>query len=127
METGDYYETYDSGGEDEEVPGEIGEGYEETTAISESSDSESEPEDSGFCNNDIGSQELSLLDGPSVLIQPKLDEEDGEDGKSLKFCLVFMTEITCIHSPYCHWQSFQLFRTLSKTCFNYLISSIILS
>ena len=82
METDGQYETYYSG---EEEPGEDMEGdtgqYETTTAVSDSSDSDSEPEDSGYSNNENGSQELTLLDGPSVLIQPILDDEGEDDGR----------------------------------------------
>ncbi|XP_052793527.1 tubulin polyglutamylase ttll6-like isoform X21 [Mya arenaria] len=72
MDSDGIYETYDSGEED---------GYDEDNIpLSESSESESEPEDSGFSNNENGgSQELTLLDdGPSVLIQPSLFNDDGE-------------------------------------------------
>ncbi|KAL4227526.1 Tubulin polyglutamylase ttll6 [Mactra antiquata] len=72
---GIYEETYDSG--EEEVVDEDGDN------VSESSDSDlSEPEDSGYSNNENGSQELTLFDdGPSVLIQPSIldDEEDEGD------------------------------------------------
>ena len=87
MESDGQEEIYDSGEED--LPGdyiytegEIG-NDEITTANSDSSDSEeSEPEDSGYSNNDNGPQELTLLDGPSVLIQPILDDEGDDDGKN---------------------------------------------
>ena len=88
MDSDGNYETYDSGEEDlpydeAEVDGEEYDGV-DNVPLSESSDSESEVEDSGFSNNENGgSQELMLVDdGPSVLIQPNLLDEDdeGEDG-----------------------------------------------
>ena len=84
MESDGPYETYFSG--EDEPPGDFiyadaDVDNEETTVVSDSSDSEdSEPEDSGYSNNENGSQELTLLDGPSVLIQPILDDEGEDDG-----------------------------------------------
>ena len=89
MDPNGQYETYDS---EQEEAGEDTEGdnnQDETTALSESSDSESEPEDSGYSNNENGPQELTLLDGPSVLIQPILDDEGDDDGRfSSKHCII---------------------------------------
>lgn len=87
MDSDGNYENYDSGEEENhELDGEDFDGdIDENGILSESSESEeSDPEDSGFSNNENGgSQELTLLDdGPSVLIQPSLlDEDEGEDGK----------------------------------------------
>ncbi|XP_060583319.1 tubulin polyglutamylase ttll6-like isoform X6 [Ruditapes philippinarum] len=77
---GIYEETYEDEYADDEMPDD----NEDAVVLSDSSDSEeSEPEDSGFSNNENGgSQELTLLDeGPSVLIQPSIldDEDEGED------------------------------------------------
>ncbi|XP_053405849.1 tubulin polyglutamylase TTLL13-like isoform X30 [Mercenaria mercenaria] len=80
---GIYEETYDGDYADDEMPDENPDLDEDVAQLSESSDSEeSEPEDSGFSNNENGSQELTLIDeGPSVLIQPSIldDEDEGED------------------------------------------------
>lgn len=97
METDDVYGNYDS--EDDEVQGEDGDTLDPTSAAYGSSDSDdSEPEDSGFIttNENGGSQELTLFDGPSVLIQPSLDDEDeGEDGKKYIGVLFHAILIKC--------------------------------
>lgn len=90
MESDGPYDTYFSG---EELSvdyvytnGDVGNDV--VTVVSDSSDSEeSEPEDSGYSNNENGSQELTLEDGPSVLIQPILDDEGEDDGMCQTICL----------------------------------------
>ena len=96
MESDGPYETYYVG--EEEPPGDFiyvedGEvDNEEATVGSESSESEdSEPEDSGYSYNENGSQELTLLDGPSVLIQPILDDEGDDDGRYINNVLYSFT------------------------------------
>lgn len=80
MDKDETYENYDSGEED--ATGEEFGGYADEALISESSDSESEQDDSGFSTNENGTgcQVLSLFDGPSVLVQPP-DEDEGEYGE----------------------------------------------
>ena len=83
MESDGPYETYFSGDDDpgDFIYADADDDNEEATVASESSESEdSEPEDSGYSYNENGSQELTLLDGPSVLIQPILDDEGEDDG-----------------------------------------------
>ncbi|XP_053405837.1 tubulin polyglutamylase ttll6-like isoform X19 [Mercenaria mercenaria] len=88
---GIYEETYDGDYADDEMPDENPDLDEDVAQLSESSDSEeSEPEDSGFSNNENGSQELTLIDeGPSVLIQPSIldDEDEGEDDEGNVSCI----------------------------------------
>ncbi|XP_052279830.1 tubulin polyglutamylase ttll6-like isoform X10 [Dreissena polymorpha] len=80
MDSDNVYEAYESG---EEYAQDTYVNEAENEPISESSDSESEPEDSGFSNNENGgSQELTLMDdGPSLIVQHNLldDEDEGED------------------------------------------------
>ncbi|KAK3593774.1 hypothetical protein CHS0354_014313 [Potamilus streckersoni] len=68
--------------DEEEVNGEEdGEGPEEEAPIlSDSSDSDSEAEDSGYgITNDNGADELTLMDGASILVQQPRLETEGED------------------------------------------------
>lgn len=102
---GIYEETYEDEYADDEMPDENQDDVDDTDEVdvplSESSDSEeSEPEDSGFSNNENGSQELTLLDdGPSVLIQPSIlnDEEDeGDDGEFMCCFVIVWVNMTSI-------------------------------
>ncbi|KAL3867098.1 hypothetical protein ACJMK2_044329 [Sinanodonta woodiana] len=74
-----------SDGEEEEVNGaeeeeEPGEEEDEAPILSDSSDSESEAEDSGYgVTNDNGAVELTLMDGASILVQQPRLEIEGED------------------------------------------------